>query len=96
MKAFSLGYRGYVLDYDEVYEYNPVSNEWRWICDFPLFAKRLYPAIVTNNNLGYLIGGGYNEEINLYEWYFTQGYDYSGWITFNDFWVYVPPLDFIE
>ncbi len=94
--AFSLGYRGYVLDIDMLYEYHPVLNEWRWVSDLPPYAKRIYPAIVSVNNLAYLFSGGYNEEIDLYEWYFTQGYDYSGWITFNDFWVYVPPLDFME
>jgi len=94
--SFSLGYRGYVLDYDMLYEYNAVSNEWRPVSDFPAFAKRLYPVIVSINNLGYLFSGGNNPEEDLYSWYFTLEYEYSGWESFNDFWVYVPPVGFNE
>ena len=94
--SFTLGYRGYVLDYDMLWEYNPVIDEWRPVSDFPYFAKRLYPVIVSINNLGYLFSGGNNPEEDLYTWYFTHGYEFSQWVTFNDFWVYVPPVGFNE
>ncbi len=94
VRSFSLGNRGYVLDYDMLREYNPVSNEWRPVSDFPHFAKRLYPAIVSINDLGYLFCGGDNPEEDLYSWYYTLGYDFSWWIPYNDFWVYVPPAGF--
>jgi hypothetical protein len=92
--SFALGYRGYVLDYDMLYEYNPLINEWRPVNDFPEYAKRLFPVIVSINNLGYLFSGGDNPEQDLYSWYFTTGYEYSGWLSYNDFWVYVPPAGF--
>jgi hypothetical protein len=94
LRSFSLGNRGYVLDYDYLWEYNPHEDEWYTVADFPYFAKRLYPTIVTINDLAYVFGGANNPEEDLYSWYFTQGYYYDGWFTFNDFWVYVPPAGF--
>lgn len=94
VRSFSLGNRGYVLDYDMLWEYNPHEDEWYTVSDFPYFAKRLYPTIVTINDLAYLFGGANDPEEDLYSWYYTAGYDFSGWISYNDFWVYVPPAGF--
>jgi N-acetylneuraminic acid mutarotase len=96
LSSFSLGNRGYVLDYDMLWEYNPNEdeNEWYSVSDFPNFAKRLFPTIVSINNMGYLFGGANNPEEDLYSWFFTVGYDYNGWEYYNDLWVYVPPAGF--
>jgi N-acetylneuraminic acid mutarotase len=94
LSYFSLGNWGYVLDYDMLWAYNPNEDEWCGVSDFPHFAKRLFPTIVSINNLGYLFAGGNNPEEDLYLWYYTEGYNYSGWEYYNDLWVYVPPADF--
>jgi hypothetical protein len=88
-KAFSVGNKGYLglgggADvYQDFYEYDPTSNTWTQIADFP-GGKRTYAVSFSIGNLGY-VGLGEDDNGTFYSDFYAYDPSNNTWTQIADF-----------
>ena len=75
LNSFIISNKAYVFKLNELWQYNPVTENWKQMADFP-GQERWAPVGFAINNKGYIGTGNYN--------------DGGGDIYLDDFWEYLP------